>query len=68
MSEQIAQQAYSGVKRFTKDFGDTDKRLQGRYLTLARKLPAMLQVNGLGQTVAFLYSKGKGAQFIGAGG
>ena len=68
MSEQIAQQAYSGVKRFTKDFGDTDKRLQGRYLTLARKLPAMLQVNGLGQTVAFLYSKGKGAQFIGAEG
>jgi CRISPR-associated protein Cmr5 len=70
MSEQIAQRAYTGVKQFTNDFGvtDTDKRLQGRYLTLARKLPAMLQVNGLGQTVAFLYSKGKGAQFIGAEG
>jgi CRISPR-associated protein Cmr5 len=29
-----------------------------RYETLARKLPSMLQVSGLGQTLAFLYSKG----------
>ncbi|MEZ4363816.1 MAG: type III-B CRISPR module-associated protein Cmr5 [Kofleriaceae bacterium] len=29
-----------------------------RYGTLARKLPSMLQVSGLGQTLAFLYSKG----------
>ncbi len=31
-----------------------------RYGTLARKLPSMLQVSGLGQTLAFLYSKGYG--------
>ena len=30
---------------------------QKRYGTLARKLPAMLHNSGLGQTVAFLYSK-----------
>lgn len=29
-----------------------------RYGTLARKLPSMLQVSGLGQTLAFLFSKG----------
>lgn len=29
-----------------------------RYGTLARKLPSMLQVSGLGQTLAFLYAKG----------
>lgn len=29
-----------------------------RYGTLARKLPSLLQVSGLGQTLAFLFSKG----------
>lgn len=33
---------------------------QARYGTLARKLPSMLQVSGLGQTLAFLYSKSRG--------
>ncbi|MCK6524486.1 type III-B CRISPR module-associated protein Cmr5 [Myxococcota bacterium] len=70
MSERVAKTAFAGVQSFTKDFGltDADKKLQGRYLTLARKLPAMLQVNGLGQTVAFLYSKGSGTQYVGAEG
>lgn len=36
-----------------------------RYLTLARKLPAYLQVSGLGQTLAFLYAKGsKQGRFV----
>ena len=30
-----------------------------KYGTLARKLPSMLQVNGLGPTLAFLLAKGK---------
>lgn len=70
MSERVAKMAFDGVQKFVNAAmpeGAKDK-LQGRYLTLARKLPAMLQVNGLGQTVAFLYSKGGGAQFNGAEG
>lgn len=31
-----------------------------KYGTLARKLPSMLQINGLGATLAFLQAKGKG--------
>ncbi|MEZ4618470.1 MAG: type III-B CRISPR module-associated protein Cmr5 [Caldilineaceae bacterium] len=31
---------------------------QKKYGTLARKLPAMIQTNGLGQTLAFLRAKG----------
>lgn len=36
------------------------EKLQTRYGTLARKLPSYLQVNGVGQTLAFLFAKGKG--------
>lgn len=36
--------------------GDQEKK----YGTLARKLPAMIQMNGLGSTLAFLLAKGKG--------
>lgn len=32
-------------------------KISARYGTLTRKLPSYLQVNGLGQTLAFLYSK-----------
>lgn len=34
-----------------------EKKDRDRYGTLARKLPSYLQSNGLGQTLAFLYSK-----------
>lgn len=37
-----------------------DEKAQKKYGTLARKLPAMIQMNGLGTTLAFLYAKGKG--------
>lgn len=33
-----------------------------RYGTLASKLPTLLQVSGLGQTLAFLFSKGDGGK------
>ncbi len=33
---------------------------QSKYGTLARKLPAMIQMNGLGTSLAFLQAKGKG--------
>lgn len=35
---------------------NNDKKIQGDYGRLARKLPSYLQVSGLGQTMAFLFS------------
>lgn len=37
----------------------TEGNIQTKYGTLARKLPAMIQMNGLGTTLAFLLAKGK---------
>lgn len=37
-----------------------DEQQQKKYGTLARKLPAMIQMNGLGTALAFLLAKGKG--------
>lgn len=45
-----AQKAWDWVKQA--------KNLGEGYATLARKLPSMLQVSGLGQTLAYLYGKG----------
>lgn len=39
-----------------------------RYATLARRLPSWLMVNGLGQSLAFLYAKGDGTRYGGAEG
>lgn len=36
-------------------------KIGDRYGTLARKLPGRLQVSGLGQTLAFLFARAKGA-------
>jgi CRISPR-associated protein Cmr5 len=36
------------------------KSYQGKYGSLARKMPTLIQVNGLGQTLAFLKAKGNG--------
>lgn len=38
------------------------EQFKNRYGTLARKLPSLLQVSGLGQTLAFLFSKGGAKQ------
>lgn len=37
----------------------TSESEQKKYGTLARKVPAMIQINGLGTTLAFLKAKGK---------
>jgi CRISPR-associated protein Cmr5 len=51
LSEQArAQQAW-------KDVEQVKKGIQDKYGTLARKLTSLLQVNGLGQTLAFLLAK-----------
>lgn len=36
-----------------------DENSRSKYATLARKLPSMIQINGLGATLAFLLAKGK---------
>lgn len=41
------------------DIEDVKVEQQDKYGTLARKLPAMIQMNGLGATLAFLLAKGK---------
>ena len=38
----------------------TEKKLEKEYRSLARGLNAMIQINGLGQTLGFLKAKGKG--------
>jgi len=43
-----------------KDVDGVPEAVQSKYGTLARKLPAMIQMNGLGATLAFLRAKGKG--------
>jgi len=42
--------------------------VEGSYANLARKLPSMLQVSGLGQTLAFLAAKGEVRTTAGAAG
>jgi CRISPR-associated protein Cmr5 len=38
------------------------QKYKGKYGTLARKMPTLIQTNGLAQTLAFLKSKGKGQE------
>lgn len=47
-----AEKAFS----FVKEFVDEGKNL-AEYKSWAKKVPSMIQMNGFGQTVAFLYSK-----------
>ncbi|MFZ4657659.1 MAG: type III-B CRISPR module-associated protein Cmr5 [Caldilineaceae bacterium] len=46
--------AWSGIDEIENSYSSEKKK----YGTLARKLPAMIQSNGLGQTLAFLRAKG----------
>lgn len=46
--------AWSGIDEIENSYPSEKKK----YGTLARKLPAMIQSNGLGQTLAFLRAKG----------
>ncbi|EFH90030.1 type III-B CRISPR module-associated protein Cmr5 [Ktedonobacter racemifer] len=55
IEQRRARQAWENVK-FIKDQG-TD--LSKKYRSLARGLNAMIQINGLGQTLAFLCAKAK---------
>ncbi len=52
LEQERASDAWDKINRVNKD--------EKKYGSLARGLPAMLQTNGLGQTLAFLKAKGKG--------
>lgn len=55
LGQERATQAWKDVK----DVADTqDDKLKKKYSSLARKMPALLQTNGLGQMLAFLRAKG----------
>lgn len=53
LEQKRAAAAWMAIEQVTSD------TQQKKYGTLARKLPAMIQMNGLGSTLAFLQSKGK---------
>lgn len=53
--QQLSEQARA--RQAWEDVGEVGTGIQDKYGTLARKLPSLLQVNGLGQTLAFLLAK-----------
>ncbi|MEM6284786.1 MAG: type III-B CRISPR module-associated protein Cmr5 [Chloroflexota bacterium] len=48
------------AKRGWRDVNQVQEANQKRYTTLARKLASMIQINGLGSTLAFILSKAGG--------
>ncbi|KUO70795.1 MAG: hypothetical protein APF81_12740 [Desulfosporosinus sp. BRH_c37] len=52
-----AKYAFETVDEFVSNNRQQDKRLK-EYRSYVKKLPAMIQVNGLGQTLAFCFAKG----------
>src|SRR6266550_3721692 len=52
-------QAWQNIQRIKELDGSTDKKLEKEYRSLARGLNAMIQINGLGQTLGFFKAKGK---------
>lgn len=56
IEQQRGQQAWENIREI-KDLKDKDR--EKKYRTLARGLNAMIQINGLGQTLGFFYAKGE---------
>ena len=53
-------QAWGNIKAIKQlDENNKEKKLEKEYRSLARGLNAMIQINGLGQTLGFLKAKGK---------
>ena len=53
-----AKYAFEKVKGISDNTGDGSKKLKENYKSAAKKLPVLIKTNGLGQTLAFLKSKG----------
>lgn len=59
MEQQRAKQAWDAVEAVKNESGQARRRFHNEYGTLVRGLPAMVQVNGLASTTAFLQAKAK---------
>ncbi len=59
IEQQRGKRAWDNINEAKKGLGE---KQQKEYRSRARELNAMIQINGLGQTLAFLKAKGKGEQ------
>jgi CRISPR-associated protein Cmr5 len=59
IEQERGRQAWKNIQQIKELDGSTDKKLEKEYRSLARGLNAMIQINGLGQTLGFLKAKGK---------
>jgi CRISPR-associated protein Cmr5 len=57
--QQRGRQAWQNILQIKERDKSGDKKLEKEYRSLARGLNAMIQINGLGQTLGFLKAKGK---------
>ncbi len=59
MEQQRAKQAWDAVEAVKNESDQARRKFHNEYGTLVRGLPAMVQVNGLASTTAFLQAKAK---------
>lgn len=57
--QQRGAQAWQNIRAIKDIDKSSDKKLEKEYRSLTRGLNAMIQINGLGQTLGFLKAKGK---------
>ncbi|MFD7522659.1 type III-B CRISPR module-associated protein Cmr5 [Paenibacillus chitinolyticus] len=60
MDNERAAYAYDRVKTFCEDPSNKQEKTLKEFRSLARSLPSMIQINGFGAAIAFLYAKKKG--------
>jgi CRISPR-associated protein Cmr5 len=58
--QERGRQAWLNIREIKDKDKSNEKTLEKEYRSLARGLNAMIQINGLGQTLGFLKAKGKG--------
>jgi CRISPR-associated protein Cmr5 len=59
MEQQRAKQAWDAVEAVKNESNQARRQFHNEYGTIVRGLPAMIQVNGLASTTAFLQAKAK---------
>ena len=60
IEQERGRQAWLDIREIKYKDKSNEKTLEKEYRSLARGLNAMIQINGLGQTLGFLKAKGKG--------
>jgi len=59
IEQRRGRQAWENIQEIKDSDKSSDKSLEKKYRALARGMNAMIQINGLGQTLGFLKAKGK---------